>query len=299
MDQQAKGASTFLKTGLWFAPAAVLVLLVFVYPIFRTITLSFTRLNLDTGFQPQFAGFQNFARLVSDSRFFASLRVTALFAVASVALEFLIGLLASLAVEAIGKAKRTARTLILIPWTLPTAIIAVLWMWIFNDQYGFLNAILSRAGIIDSPVAWLGNPAAALLSITLADVWKAFPFVFIVLLAGLQSIPREMYEAMEVDGGTAWHKFRYITLPHLMPFIFLALIFRIVQAFAVFDLVYVLTGGGPGGATETVSVYGYYTFMRYLDFGYGAALVVAIVIILAVVAWLLYSLLMRQYEMAR
>jgi multiple sugar transport system permease protein len=108
-----------------------------------------------------------------------------------------------------------------------------------------------------------------------------------------------MYEAMDIDGGTAWHKFRYITLPHLLPFIFLALIFRIVQAFAVFDLVYVLTGGGPGGGTETISVYGYYTFMRYLDFGYGAALVISIILILALIAWILYSLLLRKYEMAR
>lgn len=291
--------SARIKRGLWFAPAAALVLLVFVYPIFRTVSLSFIHLNLETGFQSRFAGFDNFARLLADSRFFNSLRVTALFTAASVALEFLLGLLAALAVEKIGKAKRTMRTLLLIPWTLPTAIIAVLWMWIFNDQYGFINAILAKSGIIDSPIAWLAKPQTALFSITMADVWKTFPFVYIVLLAGLQSIPREMYEAMEVDGGTAWHKFRYITLPHLLPFIFLALVFRIVQAFAVFDLVYVLTGGGPGGATETVSVYGYYTFMRYLDFGYGAALVVSIVIILAMIAWILHFLLLKKYEMAR
>lgn len=293
------GISARVKSGLWFAPAAVLVLIVFAYPIFRTLGLSLVHLNLGTGFQPRFAGVDNFARLISDSRFFSSLRVTALFAAASVALEFMIGLLSALAVENIGRGGRTARTLLLIPWTLPTAIIAVLWLWIFNDQYGFINALLLKTGIIGSPIAWLGRPQTALLSIILADVWKAFPFVFIVLLAGLQSIPREMYEAMEIDGGTAWHKFRYVTLPHLLPFIFLALTFRIVQAFAVFDLVYVLTGGGPGGATETVSVYGYYTFMRYLDFGYGAALVVAIVIALALIAWILYSVLLRKYEMAR
>jgi multiple sugar transport system permease protein len=293
------GISARVKSGLWFAPAAVLVLIVFAYPIFRTLGLSFVHLNLGTGFHPRFAGADNFARLISDSRFFSSLRVTALFTAASVALEFMIGLLSALAVEKVGRGGRMARTLLLIPWTLPTAIIAVLWLWIFNDQYGFINALLLRTGIIGSPIAWLGRPQTALLSIILADVWKAFPFVFIVLLAGLQSIPREMYEAMEIDGGTAWHKFRYVTLPHLLPFIFLALIFRIVQAFAVFDLVYVLTGGGPGGGTETVSVYGYYTFMRYLDFGYGAALVVAIVIALALIAWILYSVLLRKYEMAR
>jgi multiple sugar transport system permease protein len=294
-----RGISSRIKSGLWFAPAGILVLFVFIYPIFRTTSLSFLHFNLGTGFHPRFAGLENFARLISDSRFFSSLWITALFTAASVALGFLLGLMAALAAEKIRKGRQTVRTLVLIPWTLPTAIIAVLWMWIFNDQYGFINAILARLGIIDSPIAWLGKPHTALLSITMADVWKAFPFVFIILLAGLQSIPREMYEAIEVDGGTAWHKFRYVTLPHLLPFIFLALIFRIVQAFAVFDLVYVLTGGGPGGATETVSIYGYYTFMRYLDFGYGATLALSIVIILALVAWILYSLLMRNYEMDR
>lgn len=288
-----------LKSALWFLPAAALVLVVFVYPICRTICLSFMHFNLGTGFQTQFAGMDNFTRLLSDSRFFSSMRITALFTAVSVALEFLLGLLAALAVEKIKRGSRTARTIFLVPWTLPTAIIAVLWLWIFNDQYGFINAVLARTGLIDSPIAWLGRPQTALLSITMADVWKAFPFVFVVLLAGLQSIPREMYEAMEVDGGTAFHKFRYITLPCLSPFIFLALIFRIVQAFAIFDLVYVLTGGGPGGATETVSVYGYYTFMRYLDFGYGSALVIAVVVVLALLAWVLHSLLMKNYEMAR
>ncbi len=284
---------------LWFTPAAALVLLIFVYPILRTLILSFLNLNLETGFQAHFAGLGNFARLLADSRFHSSLKTTALFTIVSVALEFLLGLLLALAVEKIKKGRRTARTFLLIPWTLPTAIIAVLWMWIFNDQYGVINAVLLKIGIVDSPLAWLGRPQTALSTIIMADVWKAFPFVFIVLLAGLQCIPKEMYEAIEIDGGTAWHKFRYVTLPYLLPFIFLALIFRIVQAFAVFDLVYVLTGGGPGGATETVSVYGYYTYMRYLDFGYGGALVVAIVLVLALTAWALYSLLPRKYEMGR
>ena len=288
-----------IQSALWYAPAGVLLLLVFAYPILRTLVLSLMHYSLGTGFEPRFAGADNYFRLLADSRFLASLRVTALFPVASVALEFLIGFLAALAVEGIGRNGRIARILLLIPWTLPTAIMAVLWMWMFNDQYGLINAVLSRTGILDSPVAWLAGPRTAFLSMTLADVWKAFPFVFIVLLAGLQSIPRETYEAMEIDGGGAWHKFRYVTLPHMRPFIFLALIFRIVQAFAVFDLVYVLTGGGPGGATETVSVYGYTTFMRYLDFGYGAALVVAVVAVLAAGTWILYSLLLKKHEMAR
>ncbi len=287
------------KTALWFAPAALLVLLIFLYPILRTLVLSFMNFSLETGFHARFAGLDNYIRLASDSRFLASLKITALFTAISVALEFLLGLLAALAAERIKRGRQTARTLLLIPWTLPTAIIAVLWMWIFNDQYGLINALLLKFGAIHSPVAWLGTPRAALMTVIMADVWKAFPFVFIVLLAGLQNIPHELYEAIEIDGGTAWHKFRYVILPYLLPFIFLALIFRIVQAYAVFDLIYVLTGGGPGGATETVSIYGYYIFMRYLDFGYGAALAVALVAILALIAWILYSLLLTKYEMGR
>jgi multiple sugar transport system permease protein len=241
----------------------------------------------------------NFFRLATDSRFTAALKTTALFTAVSVALEFLLGLLSALAAESIGRGRRIVRTLILIPWTLPTAIIAALWIWIFNDQYGLVNALLLKTGLIASPIAWLGKPQTAFLSVIMADVWKAFPFVFIILLAGLQSIPREMYEAIEIDGGNAWHRFRYVTLPYILPFIFLALIFRIVQAFAIFDLVYVLTGGGPGGATETVSVYGYYTFMRYLDFGYGATMAITTIVVLALIAWMLYLLLLRKHEMAR
>ena len=163
------------------------------------------------------------------------------------------------------------RTLLLIPWTLPTAITGVLWAWILNDQFGILNHLLVRSGL-NRPIAWLAQPRTALASIIAVDVWKTVPFVFLILLAGLQSIPSELYEAIAVDGGDAWAAFRYVTWPHLFPFAFIALIFRIIQAFAVFDLAYVLTGGGPGGATETVSVYAYQTTMRYLDFSYGSAI---------------------------
>jgi len=293
------GLARHVKSGLWFAPAILLVALIYLYPILRTLGLSVLHFSLETGFRPRFAGWDNFIRILSDSRFIASLKVTTAFTVISVGLEFLLGLLSALAVERIKRGRQATRTLLLIPWTLPTAIIAVLWMWIFNDQYGVVNALLAKTGVIDAPIAWLGAPRTALFAVILADVWKTFPFVFIVLLAGLQSIPRELYEAIEIDGGGAWHKFRHVVLPHLLPFLFLALIFRIVQAYAVFDLVYVLTGGGPAGATETVSVYGYYTFMRYLDFGYGAALVVVLVGMLAAIAWLLYSLVLRKYEMGR
>jgi multiple sugar transport system permease protein len=280
-----------LRSLPWFIPAFAL-LLVIVYPIFRTAALSFFHMSLGNEFRLEFAGLDNYVRLFADSRFAGSLRITSLFTIVSVALEFALGLGLALAVQQWGRGRGVIRTVFLIPWTLPTAIIAVLWLWIFNDQYGVVNALLKSAGLVDSPVAWLADPFTAMSAIIIADVWKTFPFVFLILLAGLQNIPRELYEAMEIDGGGALAKFRYVTWPMLLPFVFVALIFRLIQAFAVFDLVYVMTGGGPGGATETVSVYSYQTYMRYLDFGYGTTLVVASVSVLAATALLLYRVLL-------
>jgi multiple sugar transport system permease protein len=166
----------------------------------------------------------------------------------------------------------------------------------FNDQYGIINSLLLRAGIVKSPISWLGRPVPAFWALVIADTWKTTPFVMIILLAGLQAIPHELYEAIEIDGGGAWARFRLITWPFLARFVFVALIFRIIQAFAVFDLVHVMTGGGPGGSTETLSVYAYQTTMRYLDFGYAAAMATTTVGLLAVTALVLYRLLLRRNE---
>jgi multiple sugar transport system permease protein len=282
----------------WFVPGTLLLLAVVCYPILRTIFLSFTHESLATGFESEFAGLDNFARLLGDSRLRNSIGTTVAFTLVSVSAEFLIGLLLALSANSMKRWRNALRVVLLVPWTLPTAVIAVLWTWIFNDQFGALNAILIRSGILSSPVAWLAHPSTAMTAMIVADVWKTTPFVFLVLVAGLQNIPHDLYEAIEIDGGGAWAKFRHVTWPHLLPFVFVALIFRIVQAFAVFDLVWVMTGGGPGGATETISVYTYQTYLRYLDFGYGAALAVATVVILAIAAGLLYRLLVKRYESA-
>jgi len=285
-----------VKRYAWFIPALVLVTAVLVYPALRTLALSFFHLGLGNGFRLEFGGLDNFARLVGDSRFRASLVVTGFFTIVSVTIEFILGLLLALAVNGFVRYQGVVRTTLLVPWTLPTAIIAVLWGWIFNDQYGVLNELLIRSGVLHSPIAWLAGPNTAMAAIIMADVWKTVPFVFIILLAGLQRIPQDLYEALEMDGAGAWAKFRYVTWPYLMPFVFVSLTFRVIQAFSIFDLVYVMTGGGPGGATETVSVYAYQTLMRYLDLGYGSTIVVATVLLLATVALGLYALLVRRYE---
>ena len=281
---------------IWFLPATILLLAVIAYPVLRTIILSFERENPTAGFQPEFAGLNNFARILLDSRFAGSVRTTLLFTLVSVGVEFVIGLLLALSVQSMKRWTSAVRVILLTPWTLPTAVIATLWTWIFNDQFGALNAVLMRSGIMHAPVAWLAQPATAMAAMIIADVWKTTPFVFIILLAGMQDIPNELYEAIETDGGGAWAKFRYVTWPHLLTFVFVAVVFRMVQAFAVFDLVWVMTGGGPGGATETVSVYTYQTYMRYLDFGYGATLAVTTFIFLSIAGAGLYRLLMTKYE---
>jgi trehalose/maltose transport system permease protein len=278
----------------WYLPLAVLVGLVFVYPALRTIGLSLFHESAANSFHSNFAGLENFRRIAGDSRLLRSFRVTAVFTIVSVTLEFALGLLLALCANRLIKGQDTVRTLLLIPWTLPTAVIAVLWAWIFNDQFGVANALLLRLKVLSAPVSWLATAPGAMTAIVVADVWKTVPFVFIILLAGAQSIPDELYEAIEIDGGGEWAKFRFVTWPLIAPFAFTAVIFRAIQAFGVFDLVYVMTGGGPGGETETVSMYVYQTFMRYLDFGYGAAISVAIVAFLGGAAALLYRIVVRE-----
>ncbi|PLZ65612.1 carbohydrate ABC transporter permease, partial [Fischerella thermalis] len=173
----------------------------------------------------------------------------------------------------------------------PTALIGLAWAWIFNDQFGVVNDILLRLGVIQTGINWLGEPTLAMVAVVFADVWKTTPFISILLLAGLQSISSDLYEAHAIDGARPWQSFYQITLPLLMPQILIAMLFRFAQAFGIFDLIAVMTGGGPGGATEVVSLYIYSTIMRYLDFGYGAALVVVTFLLLvtavAIASWLL------------
>ncbi|MGK7872946.1 MAG: carbohydrate ABC transporter permease [Xenococcaceae cyanobacterium] len=267
------------------APALLLLLLVFAYPIGRAFLLSLFTENLGTNLQPVFNGLQNYSRMAGDGRFWQSLWNTTVFTTISVIVELFLGMGIALVLNQSFKGRSVVRTIAILPWALPTAVMALAWTWIFNDQYGIANDILQRLGLIDIGINWLGEPTLAMFSVIIADVWKTTPFISILLLAGLQSIPNELYEANAMDGATPWQSFVHLTLPLLMPQILIAMLFRFAQAFGIFDLVQVMTGGGPGGATEVVSIYIYATVMRYLDFGYGAALVVVtFLLLLAAVA---------------
>jgi multiple sugar transport system permease protein len=276
---------------LFLLPARLLLLLVFGYPILRAFWLSLFAKNLGTQLQANFAGLDNYVRMAGDGRFWQSFWISSVFTTASVIFELVLGLGIALILNQRFFGRGAVRTVAIIPWALPTALIGLAWAWIFNDQFGVVNDILLRLGVIQTGINWLGEPTLAMVAVVFADVWKTTPFISILLLAGLQSISSDLYEAHAIDGARPWQSFYQITLPLLMPQILIAMLFRFAQAFGIFDLIAVMTGGGPGGATEVVSLYIYSTIMRYLDFGYGAALVVVTFLLLvtavAIASWLL------------
>jgi ABC-type sugar transport system permease subunit len=241
---------------LYAAPALALVALVNVAPIAQTLVL---------------AG--SFGRLPRDPSLRRALASTLVFTGASVTLELLLGLALALLLSRRFFGRGAARAAALVPWALPAAVMALAWRWIFNSQHGVLGDLLFRAHLTASPqVAWLSSPGWAMAACVLADVWKTTPFMAVLLMSGLAGIPSELYEAAGVDGAGPVRRFFLITLPLLRPTMALALVFRAVQAFGVFDIVWVLTGGGPGGRTRMIALYVYDTVFRYLELGYGCAL---------------------------
>jgi len=257
------------KFGLFLIlPSLIILGVVALYPLFRNLLLSFM------GSDGQFAGLHNFLLLLQDGRFKKSFLNTLLISGISVPIQLSLGLFFAVVLHKKFLGREVVRTAVFLPWALPTAIIAVTWKWIFNDFYGVFNDLLLRLNLINEPLAWLGRPNLAFFCIIFAEVWKCTPFVVVILLAGLQSIPSDLYEAISVDGANAWQNFKLITLPLLKPALLVALIFRSIQTFGIFDSIWILTGGGPGGSTESVSLYIYDTVFRYLKFNYGATLVV-------------------------
>jgi trehalose/maltose transport system permease protein len=269
---------------LLLLPALVLLTAVVALPVARVVQLSLTRVELHATTESQWAGIDNYARLWQDGRWWTALRNTALFTVASVLPETVLGIAFALLLHRRFPARGVVRAVMLVPWALPTAVMALAWAWIFNDSFGVANDVLQRLGLLDGPRAWLGAPATAMAAMVVAEVWKTTPFVALIVLAGRQGIPAEVDEAARVDGLPVFQRFRHITLPLLAPSILVAVAFRAVQAYGAFDLVYVMTGGGPGGSTETVSLYAFQSYFRYLDFGYGSAIVTQGVVLAALIA---------------
>jgi multiple sugar transport system permease protein len=259
-------------------PAFLLLALVFGWPLVRYAWLSLHANSVLTGMDSIPNGGANWLRLLDDGRFWQDTGQTLRFAALSVGLELLLGLGLALLLDQRWRGRTLVRTLALLPWALPTTVMALGWRWIFNDPYGPVNGLLQLAGL--EPVPFLSSPSATWLVTVLADVWKTTPFVALLLLAGLQTIPADLYEACALEGGGPWQALRRITLPLLLPYAFLAALFRLAQALGVFDLIQVLTGGGPAGSTESLALYAYLSAMRFLDFGYSATVMLGMFVLL-------------------
>lgn len=258
-------------------PALLTILLVALFPLLWTVweSLHLHDLRMPWLGKP-FVGIDNYVEAFKDPRFWGALGHTAFFAVTSVGLELLIGLWLALALNRAFRFRGLVRAAVLIPWAIPTVVSALLWRFMFEGQHGIVNSLLVAVGALREPVVWFIHPTAAWVPVILADVWKTTPFVALLLLAGLQNIDASLYEAARIDGASAWRQFRYVTLPLLKPAILVALIFRTLDAFRVFDLIYALTGGGPGTSTEPIALYTFNALLQNLQFGYGSALSVIV-----------------------
>ena len=233
-----------------------------------------------------FVGVNNFTRVIGDKRVQSTLGFTLIFTFISVFFELILGLSLALVMNRGFKGRSLVRTFSLIPWAIPTSVAALMWSYLYNGSSGIISNIFSTIGLISSPAAMLNSSTNALWAIILADVWKTTPYMALLLLGGLQVIPDGLYESSSLDGASKFQQFRYITLPLLKPSIFVALLFRTLDAFRVFDLIYVLTGGGPGGSTESLSVYAYKVMFSQTRFGYGSAMVLIMALIVGLIAFI-------------
>lgn len=266
-------------TVLFVLPTLSVLVVVALYPLASTAWLSL-RDELPIFNISRFVGFSHYLALWQDQRFWLSLVNTCYFAAISVSLEMILGLGVALVLQQVFPGRGLVRALVLMPWFVPTVVAARFWEWMYNPQFGVVNFLLIQSGLIDEGLNWLGHPALALHAAILADVWKTMPFAALLLLAGLQTIPADLYRAARVDGASPVQAFRHITFPLLLPVLGVTLLFRVLDALRVFDVVYVLTGGGPANTTATLSIYAYQLSFQTLQFGLGAA--VAMVVFLLV-----------------
>ena len=274
-------------------PTVVAVIVVALYPLLRAFYLSLTDARLGGTRAPNFVGLTNYQNLLTDSTFIADVGHTVFFTFWSVTLELVLGLGIALVINSNFKGRGLMRTAMLVPWAIPTVISAQMWRWMFNDVFGVINDVLVRKlGVLSTPVAFLANPTTALPALVAVDVWKTTPFMALLLLAGLQIIPSDMYEAGSIDGATGWQQFWLLTLPLLRPAILVALIFRTLAALQVFDVIYVMTSGASG--TESMSVYARRVLIDFTQLGYGSA--VSVVIFLIIMAFVVVYMRMVRVE---
>jgi multiple sugar transport system permease protein len=262
---------TDLRAWALMLPLLVVILGVVSWPLINTVHLSLTDAGMATA-SGNFVGLDNFSRNLQSRAFQSALINTTWFTVLSISAELVLGVLAALLLNQEFRGRTALRALMILPWALPTVVNAILWRLIYNPEYGALNSALLQLGVIDAYRSWLGEPNSAMLAMVVADVWKNFPLVGLISLAALQSVPRETLAAATVDGAGAWARFRFAVLPYLAGPLMIALVLRTIEAFKVFDIVWVMTRGGPANTTRTLSILVYQEAFSFQRAGSGASL---------------------------
>ncbi len=282
---------------LLILPSFVVVFALILVPMVRAFWMSLHRINLKQPALGQpFIGLGNYSDVFQDPNFWATINRTMYFLVVSVLAEVILGVLVALLLNQQFRGRGLLRAIVLIPWALPVTIDAIMWLWIVNPSYGALNSLLWQVGLIDQYQTWLSSPTSAMNVVILADVWKVTPLVILLTLAGLQTIPPTLYEAARVDGAGAWRGFWGITLPLLRPTLAIVLVIRSMDAFRVFDIIYIMTAGGPSDGTKVISYYTYIEAFSFLRMGRGAALAYIITLAVGLMAWLYIKLINRETE---
>lgn len=265
---------------LFLAPSLAILLLLGLYPLARTFVVSLTDLRFASGEPGRWVGFSNYVALWREDGFRAAARNTALFAISSVGCEMLLGVAVALVLNSTFRFRGVLRAVVLIPWALPTVVSAKIWNYMLIDTYGVVNDLLvTKLGLLEQKVAWLAEPGLALAAVVAVDVWKTTPFVALMVLGGLQLIPRALYEAAQVDGASRWQQLVHITLPSLRPVLFVTIVFRTLDALRVFDVIWVMTRGQSG--TESLATYNYREMIDFRKLGSGSAVSVTILLIVS------------------
>lgn len=257
---------------IMLAPALLIIGGFILYPAVNAVWLSLTSTNLLNLSAQTFVGLENFVEMLGDPTFHVALRNSIVWTVGNVAFQLFFGMIGALLLNQAIKGRGIIRGLVLLPWATPSVLVALMWMWILDPNLGILNEMLQALGLQDTPVAWLADPATALPTLMFIDIWQGIPFFAVMLLAALQAVPHELTEAAKIDGANAWRNYWHIVLPLIMPTILITTILRLIWTANYFDLILILTNGGPANASLTIPLHAYHTAYRGFDFGGAAAL---------------------------
>jgi len=261
-------------------PATLCLAMVLLFPLFRGFYMSFFEIEPMYHKEAIFTGIKNYQKILSDSSFRGAILQTAYWTFGSVVIQFIIGLIAALIINEAFWGRGLARALLLVPWAMPAVVGAFSWKWMFHGQYGIVNYILKILHLIPHNINWLGDVSIAMAACVITNSWRGFPFMMIMLLAGLQNIPKELYDASSIDGASFGQKLRYIILPLLKPVILVTTLLAGIWTFNNFAYIYILTQGGPAGKTDILVTFIYKQGFEYFHFGYAAALSVVLFFII-------------------